>query len=169
MLLKVVAYFALTVAAYPCSGSQFIFHINSLHFDTSLHLINSFDKCCKQTSESCRNIPVLVDGAHALGQAPVDLQKLGADYYTSNCHKWFCSPKGAAFLHVRKERQHRLRPLITSHGRDSGFSSQFIWAGELCACVIMTAKVLAQYNTPLSFVHCTISLKTGHKKKKKNT
>lgn len=32
-------------------------------------------------------IPVLIDGAHALGNVEIDIQALDADYYLSNAHK----------------------------------------------------------------------------------
>ncbi len=76
-----------------------------------------------------RGIDTLVDGAHAPGMVRVSLDELGAAYYTGNAHKWMCAPKGAAFLHVRRDRQAALHPTVISHGYDSGFQAEFDWTG----------------------------------------
>ncbi|XP_039253741.2 uncharacterized protein LOC120330848 isoform X1 [Styela clava] len=76
-----------------------------------------------------RGVPVLIDGAHALGALSLNLTDLGADYYISNAHKWLCAPKGCAFLYVKKELQPTVKSLVVSHGFESGFQSQFLWTG----------------------------------------
>jgi isopenicillin-N epimerase len=73
-------------------------------------------------------IPVFVDGAHAPGHIRLDLQQLGADYYTGACHKWMMTAKGSSFLYVRKLLQSGLEPLLVSWGYKSAkpSSSAFI-------------------------------------------
>ncbi|HET7571411.1 MAG TPA: aminotransferase class V-fold PLP-dependent enzyme [Gaiellaceae bacterium] len=62
----------------------------------------------------------IVDGAHAPAHVPVDLDVLQADFYSGNCHKWLCAPKGAGFLHARPEHQERVDAAIVSWGYADG-------------------------------------------------
>jgi isopenicillin-N epimerase len=76
-----------------------------------------------------RGVPVLVDGAHAPGVVPVDLQTLGAHYYTANLHKWAHAPRGCGFLWARRDRQIDLHPPVISWGLDQGYTAEFDWVG----------------------------------------
>lgn len=80
-------------------------------------------------------VPVLIDGAHAPGMVPLALRSLGASFYTGNCHKWLCSPKGAGFLWVREDYRERILPVTISHGWNGCWGGQnrlhalFDWTG----------------------------------------
>lgn len=73
-------------------------------------------------------IITIIDGAHAAGQVPLALENLGADFYSSNAHKWMMTPKGSAFLYARREMQPLIEPLIISWGweKEKPGSSRFV-------------------------------------------
>lgn len=72
------------------------------------------------------DVTTVVDGAHAPGHIALAVRELGADFYSGNCHKWMCSPKGAGFLYTRRELQDDVDALMVSwgHGEDATFISR---------------------------------------------
>ncbi|HSH04066.1 MAG TPA: aminotransferase class V-fold PLP-dependent enzyme [Anaerolineae bacterium] len=117
----------------------FISHISSA---TALRM--PIEAICARAREA--GIITVVDGAHSVGQLPLVLAEIGADFYTSNAHKWLCAPKGSAFLYARRERQDLIKPLVVSWGyqADDSFTvgSQFLdylsWGGTTDPAALLT-------------------------------
>ena len=114
----------------PRTKLIYLSHITS---PTALHLpVKAICARARQTG-----ILTLVDGAHAPGQIPLNLESIGADFYVGNCHKWMLSPKGVGFLYTRPEVQYLVEPLIVSWGYhatpQTSSGSQFLdylgWTG----------------------------------------
>jgi isopenicillin-N epimerase len=76
-----------------------------------------------------RGARVLVDGAHAVGQIPLDVPGVGADWYVSNAHKWLWAPKGTGFLYASEEVAPMTRPNVVSHFIGMGFPRAFYFTG----------------------------------------
>lgn len=63
-----------------------------------------------------RGILSIVDGAHAPAVVPLDVDRIGADFYIGNSHKWLLAPMSSAFMVIRPGNETRVRPLIVSWG-----------------------------------------------------
>ncbi|MEM9566107.1 MAG: aminotransferase class V-fold PLP-dependent enzyme [Actinomycetota bacterium] len=82
------------------------------------------------------SVITIVDGAHAPGMVDVDVATMGASFYTANCHKWLCAPKGAAMLWAAEPFRSTAVAASISHGYNDGwpgsgsrFHAQFDWTG----------------------------------------
>ncbi len=102
------------------------------------------------------DVTVLIDGAHAPGMLDIDIESLGASFYTANCHKWICAPKGAAFLWVDEHYRNTTSAVSVSHGYNDGwpgsssrFHAQFDWTGTddptARLCVPQALEVMDQH------------------------
>jgi len=98
----------------------------------------------------------IVDGAHAPGQLPLDLEQLGADIYAGNCHKWLCAPKGAGFLWTRPQHQHWIEPLVVSwgYGAEASFAERHGWQGTRDPAAVLTVPAAIEAHGELDLESC---------------
>jgi isopenicillin-N epimerase len=109
---------AMFAAVTPRTRAIFLSHVTS---GTALRL--PVEGVARRAREM--GILTVVDGAHAVGQWPVDLEALGADFYASNFHKWLCAPKGSGFLYARRDQQSWVESPIVSWGWVEGRNDHF--------------------------------------------
>jgi isopenicillin-N epimerase len=84
------------------------------HVSSSTALVLPVEEIVSRAREL--GLATIVDGAHAPSHVPVDVEALGADFYSGNTHKWQMAPKGAGFIHALPERQERVDAAIVSWG-----------------------------------------------------
>jgi isopenicillin-N epimerase len=102
------------------------------HVTSPTALVMPVDEICSRAKEL--GIPVCVDGPHAVGMLPLNLRKLGCDFYTASCHKWLSAPFGSGFLYVAPRQQKRIKPAVVSWGgsiggRQPSWKDEFNWLG----------------------------------------
>ena len=67
-----------------------------------------------------KEIPLFVDGSHAIGQEPIDMEEIKPDAYFSNFHKWGFAPKSAAFLYLSDKYLNIVQPVVTGNYHGEG-------------------------------------------------
>jgi isopenicillin-N epimerase len=96
------------------------------HVTSRTALLLPVEEVCRRARKA--GVLSVIDGAHGPGHVRLDLERLGADFYAGNCHKWLCAPKGAGFLYARPERQDLLEPLVVGWGyREPDFALRHEW------------------------------------------
>ena len=64
-----------------------------------------------------KNVPVMVDGAHAFAHIKFTIPELDCDYYGCSLHKWLSVPLGAGMLYMKKERIGKGWPIFADSGK----------------------------------------------------
>ncbi|XP_055873541.1 uncharacterized protein LOC106051678 [Biomphalaria glabrata] len=77
------------------------------------------------------NVLAFIDGAHAIGQIPLNINDLGADVYTTSVHKWAFAPRGCAILWYDRKHASWINPLTTSWNIGDSLDQQFFEQGTV--------------------------------------
>jgi isopenicillin-N epimerase len=102
------------------------------HISSPTAVILPVAEICARGRE--RGIAVAIDGPHAVAQLPLDIDRLGCDFYAASCHKWLSAPFGSGFLYVAPRQQQQVRPHVLSWGRlppgrVESWADEFTWSG----------------------------------------
>ena len=121
------------------------------HIASPTGLIFPVAELCRKARE--QGIVTIIDGAHAPGLIPVDLESIDPDFYIGNCHKWMSAPKGVGFLYAREELQTYLKPLVVSHGQEfpgavgSPLVDDTLWTGVKDSSAMLSLPALFKFYT----------------------
>jgi isopenicillin-N epimerase len=99
------------------------------HITSPSALVLPIEEICAAARQA--GVFTIVDGAHAPGHVPLDIEAMWPDVYAGNCHKWLCAPKGSGFLWARPEHQDWIEPLVISWGYHDAadFGERHGWQG----------------------------------------
>ena len=92
---------------------------------------------------------VLIDGAHAPGNIPLDVPRCGVDWYVGNCHKWLFAPRACGFLWSADDARDLIHPLAISHGYGAGMLAEFDWTGTRDPSAILSVPSAIAFHEEL--------------------
>jgi isopenicillin-N epimerase len=119
------------------------------HLTSPTALVFPVGELCRRARDA--GVLSIVDGAHALGQLPLDLETMGPDFYAANAHKWLCAPKGSAFLYARPAAQPLVVPRVVSWGDQapcvsgSRFLDELQWTGTRDIAAYLTVPAAIRF------------------------
>lgn len=124
------------------------------HITSPTALVLPIEEIC--AAARAAGVLSIVDGAHVPGQLPLDLERLGADIYAGNCHKWLSAPKGAAFLWARPEHQRWIEPLVISwgYGAEASFAERHGWQGTRDPAAALAVPAAIEAHRELDLERC---------------
>lgn len=89
------------------------------------------------------DIPVIVDGAHALAHFDFNISDLECDNYSTSLHKWLFAPHGTGLLYVRREVIPDIWPLMAARENQNDDIRKFEEIGtHPCANHLAIAEAL---------------------------
>ena len=102
------------------------------HVTSPTALILPVEAICQAAQK--RNVPVCIDGPHAVAMRPIHLKKMGCSFYCASGHKWLCAPFGSGFLYVARPHQSSIvAPVLSWGGSVSGrvgtWQDELNWLG----------------------------------------
>ncbi|MCA9188773.1 MAG: aminotransferase class V-fold PLP-dependent enzyme [Pirellulaceae bacterium] len=111
------------------------------HITSPTAIIFPIVDICREAAD--RDIPVCVDGPHAVATLDLALDRLGCAFYTASCHKWLSASLGSGFLYVHPAWQDRIQPMQQSWGRlqpeiPHTWDEEFTWPGTRDATSLFT-------------------------------
>ncbi len=111
----------ISIPNHPTSDDEIVqLYANAITPKTKLlmvcHMINitgqilPVRKICDMAHS--KNVPVMVDGAHAIAHIKFSISDLNCDYYGASLHKWLSVPLGSGMLYVKQENILKVWPLF---------------------------------------------------------